>query len=217
MSGTSLDGIDAALVRFRGPTHCDLLHFVTRPYAFREQSAILEGIHGARARDLAKLHTQLSLWSAEAVETLLAESKVRPSDLGFIAMHGQTIWHEPPLVSWQLGEPAVLAERFGVRVVSNFRSRDVAAGGQGAPLVPISDLLLFGDPEHPRVLLNIGGMANLTYVPHLGEEQGVLAFDTRPGVAVLDGVARLVDARRSYDRDGKLAAQGHPDEAVLAE
>ena len=215
MSGTSLDGIDAALVRFRGPTHCDLIHFVTRPYASQEQSAILEGIDGARAPDLARLHTQLSLWSAEAVETLLAESRVRASDLGFIAMHGQTIWHEPPLVSWQLGEPAVLAERFGVRVVSNFRSRDVAAGGQGAPLVPIADLLLFGDPEHPRVLLNIGGMANLTYVPRRAVEEGAFAFDTGPGMALVDALARKANPGSRFDEDGRLARQGAVNERLL--
>jgi len=90
-------------------------------------------------------------------EALLAEAHVRASDLGLIAMHGQTIWHEPPAVSWQLGEPAVLAERFGVRVVSNFRARDVSAGGQGAPLVPVADVLLFGHPEEPRILSTSGG------------------------------------------------------------
>ena len=130
------------------------------------------------------------------------------SDLGLIAFHGQTVWHEPPLVTWQLGEAAVLAERFGVRVVSNFRARDLAAGGQGAPLVPMADVLLFASPEGPRALLNLGGMANVTYVPRRGEEDGVLAFDTGPGVAVIDGVARQVDGRRSYDRDGLIAARG---------
>jgi anhydro-N-acetylmuramic acid kinase len=111
----------------------------------------------------------------------------------------------------------VLAERFGVRVVSNFRPRDVAAGGQGAPLVPMADVLLFAAPDRPRVLLNLGGMANVTYVPRRAQEEGVLAFDTGPGVAVIDGVARQVDARRSYDRDGLIAAQGKADEALLGE
>ena len=158
---------------------------------------------------------RLADWAADAVETLLAQAQVPASDLGLIAFHGQTVWHEPPLVTWQLGEAAVLAERFGVRVVSNFRARDLAAGGQGAPLVPMADVLLFAAPEGPRVLLNLGGMANVTYVPRRGEEDGVLAFDTGPGVAVIDGVARQVDGRRSYDRDGLIAARGNADEAVL--
>jgi anhydro-N-acetylmuramic acid kinase len=116
-----------------------------------------------------------------------------------------------------LGEPAVLAERFGVPVVSGFRARDVAAGGQGAPLVPMADVLLFASPDTPRVLLNLGGMANLTYVPRRAQEDGVFAFDTGPGVAVIDGLAKLIDGRRSYDRDGLLAAQGRANEDVLAE
>src|ERR687884_350278 len=159
----------------------------------------------------------LAEWAAEAIETLLVQAHVPATALGFIAFHGQTIWHEPPLVSWQLGEPAVLAERFGVRVVSGFRARDVAAGGQGAPLVPMADVLLFASPEIPRILLNIGGMANLTYVPRRSEENGVLAFDTGPGVAVIDAMARMVDERRSYDRDGRLAGKGSVNEAVLAD
>src|SRR3954451_20543431 len=217
MSGTSLDGMDAALVRFHGPTHADLIDFVTRPYTDDERAELRHALAGADAPSLARLHVRLAEWAAEAIETLLAQSQVPPSDLTFIAFHGQTVWHEPPLVSWQLGEPAVLAERFGVRVVSNFRARDVAAGGQGAPLVPMADVLLFASAEGPRVLLNLGGMANLTYVPRRAQEDGVLAFDTGPGVAVIDGVARQVDARRSYDRDGLIAARGRPDEAVLAE
>jgi anhydro-N-acetylmuramic acid kinase len=111
----------------------------------------------------------------------------------------------------------VLAERFGVRVVSGFRPRDVAAGGQGAPLVPMADVLLFAATDHPRVLLNLGGMANLTYVARRGQEEGAFAFDTGPGVAVIDGVARLVDRRRSYDRDGLVAARGKVHQDVLAE
>ena len=126
MSGTSLDGVDAALVRFEGPTRCQLLGFETRPYSTAEREQLLAAIAAGGARELALLHVRLSEWAVEAVEGVLAETHTRASDLGFIAMHGQTIWHEPPAVSWQLGEPAVLAERFGVRVVSNFRARDVA-------------------------------------------------------------------------------------------
>jgi anhydro-N-acetylmuramic acid kinase len=130
-------------------------------------------------------------------------------------MHGQTIWHEPPTVSWQLGEPAILAERFGVRVVSNFRARDVAAGGQGAPLVPIADVLLFAHPDQPRVLLNLGGMANLTFVPRRAAENGAFAFDTGPGVALIDAVTRMVDPALRYDCDGALAAKGRVHEDLL--
>jgi anhydro-N-acetylmuramic acid kinase len=132
-------------------------------------------------------------------------------------MHGQTVWHEPGRVSWQLGEPAVLAERFGRPVVSNFRARDVVAGGEGAPLVPIADVLLFGAADGPRTLLNLGGMANLTWVPRRAVDEGLVAFDTGPGVAVIDAVARLVDPSLPYDRGGDLAARGMVHEGVLSE
>ncbi len=217
MSGTSLDGMDAALVRFQGPTHATLLEFVTRPYTDAERAQLRQALNGATAATLARLHVQLAEWASDAVQTLLERSNVPASDLSLIAFPGQTIWHEPPVVSWQLGEPAILAERFGVRVVSGFRARDVAAGGQGAPLVPMADVLLFAAVDTPRILLNLGGMANLTYVEQRALDQGVLAFDTGPGMALIDATARLVDRSCSYDRDGKIAAQGQIDEHVLGE
>jgi anhydro-N-acetylmuramic acid kinase len=220
MSGTSLDGVDAALVRIQGPTHATLLDFVTRPYEDGERAELHAALDpGAQvgAAALARLHVRIAEWAADAVQILLTQARTPASDLAFIAFPGQTVWHEPPAVTWQLGEPAILAERFGVRVVSGFRPRDVAAGGQGAPLVPMADVLLFAAADHPRVLLNLGGMANLTYVARRAEEEGVLAFDTGPGVAIIDGVARLVDPRHPYDRDGLIAAKGSASEAVLAE
>jgi anhydro-N-acetylmuramic acid kinase len=209
--------MDAAVVRFSGPTHADLLGFVTRPYDAFERKLIEAALAGGAPRDFATLHARLGEWAAEAVDHAMAAARTRASDLTFIAFHGHTIWHEPPLISWQLGEPAVLAERFGVRVVSNFRARDVAAGGQGAPLVPIADVLLFGAADGPRVLLNIGGMANLTYVTRRGEEAGALAFDTGPGMAVIDATARLVEPSLPFDRDGAVSARGRADDAVLGE
>lgn len=217
MSGTSLDGMDAALVRFDGPTQATLLDFVTRPYSADERDELRRGIAEGNAPALARLHVRIADWAAEAVQAVLVQARVPATDLAAIGFHGQTIWHAPPEVTWQLGEPAVLAERFGVKVVSNFRSRDVAAGGQGAPLVPIADVLLFGRTDSPRVLLNLGGMANLTYVARRAEEEGAFAFDIGPGVAVIDAVARMVDGRRSFDRDGLLAAKGTPNEALLEE
>ncbi len=141
--------------------------------------------------------------------------------IGAIAFPGQTVWHEPPEVSFAMGEPAILAEQFGVRVVHGFRARDVAAGGQGAPLVPIADALCFGATDHARVLLNIGGMANVTWVGRRGVLEDVIGADTGPGMAIIDGVARLVDAARPYDVDGELAAAGVVDigtlEALMAD
>jgi anhydro-N-acetylmuramic acid kinase len=209
--------MDAALVRLDGPTHATLLEFITRPYTDDERAQIRAAFDGATASGLARLHVRVAEWAAEAVQSVLLRGKVRASELSLIAFPGQTIWHEPPVVSWQLGEPAVLAERFGVPVVSGFRARDVAAGGQGAPLVPMADVLLFAAADAPRILLNLGGMANLTYVERRAQEDGVLAFDTGPGVAVIDATARMVDQSSSYDRDGRIAARGKVDETVLTD
>lgn len=217
MSGTSLDGVDAALVEI-GPRHrVRLCAFRSDPYTPDERQRILSAIATGTARDLAALHVWLGERFAAAAARVLQDAVVKPSRLGFIASHGQTVWHEPGRATLQLGDPAVLAERFGVTVVSDFRSRDVAAGGQGAPLVPIADALLFGHARHGRALLNIGGMANVTWVPRRGRSEGVVAFDTGPGVAALDAVVRAVRPDLPYDEGGTLAARGQPVEPVLRE
>jgi anhydro-N-acetylmuramic acid kinase len=210
MSGTSLDGVDAALVEIGPRNRVRLRRFRSEPYDVDERKCILDTIAGGTARELATLNVWLGERFAAAVERLLGDAGIAPAKLAFVASHGQTIWHEPGRATLQLGDPAVLAERFGVTVVSDFRSRDVAAGGQGAPLVPIADALLFGHPRHGRALLNIGGMANVTWVPKRGRTDGVMAFDTGPGVAVLDAVVRAVRPDLAYDDDGALAAEGKP-------
>ncbi|HEU5358197.1 MAG TPA: anhydro-N-acetylmuramic acid kinase [Gemmatimonadales bacterium] len=218
MSGTSLDGVDAALVRFDGPTRAELLGFVSRRYTDEQREELVRALEGdATPQDLARLHVRLAEWAGEAVDRLLKQQHLKASDLAGIAFPGQTLWHEPPTVSWQLGEPAVLVERFGVRVVSGFRAADVAAGGQGAPLVPMADVELFGAPDHARILLNLGGMANLTWVERLGREETAFAFDTGPGMAVVDAAARTVDPTLPFDRDGKVSALGKLDEELLKE
>lgn len=217
MSGTSLNGMDAALVRLDGPTHAQLLAFASRPYDEEERALLAAALAGGTPREFAHLHARLGRWAADAVQAVLLQGHTRASDLDLIAFPGQTMWHEPPVVTWQLGEPAILAEEFGVRVVSGFRGRDVAAGGQGAPLVPMADVLLFGATDHPRVLLNLGGMANLTWVRRRADESGAIAFDTGPGMAVIDAVAGLVRPGAVMDLDGRLAASGTPDDTVLEE
>ncbi len=216
MSGTSLDGISAALVRLADrPPGATLVAFHQEPYTVPERGQIIDTIARGGAKDLAVLHVALAERFAGAALQLLANAKVSPHELGFIASHGQTVWHEPGRASLQLGDPAVLAERLGVRVVSDFRARDVAAGGQGAPLVPLADVMLFGHEAHGRLLLNIGGMANVTWVPRRGVTEGALAFDTGPGVAVVDAVTRRLDPDAAYDRDGERARRGKPRVAVL--
>jgi anhydro-N-acetylmuramic acid kinase len=216
MSGTSLDGVSTALVRLTDtPLDARLVAFHQDAYAAPERAQIIETIARGGARDLALLHVALGERFAGAVLELLATAKLAPRDVAFVASHGQTIWHEPGRASLQLGDPAVIAERVGVRVVSDFRARDVAAGGQGAPLVPIADVLLFGHPERGRLLLNIGGMANVTYAARRGDLDGAVAFDTGPGIAVVDAVTRQVDPAAPFDADGERARRGKPARKVL--
>src|SRR5438105_9996300 len=220
MSGTSLDGVSTALVKLRDeppdPPRARLIAFRQEPYSAAERGAIIDGIARGTPKDLAFLHVALGERFAGAVLSLLAQARLTPRDLTFVASHGQTVWHEPGRATLQLGDAAVIAERVGIRVVSDFRARDVAAGGQGAPLVPLADVLLFGHPERGRLLLNIGGMANVTYAPRLGVTEGALAFDTGPGVAVVDAVTRRIDPAARFDLDGERARRGKPARKVLA-
>lgn len=208
MSGTSGDGVDAALVQVREPLDARLVGFCTEPYGEAERAAMAEAVASGGARELALLHAALGERFAAAALAVLAAARVAPHDVSVIASHGHTVWHEPGRVSWQLGDPAVIAERVGVTVVSDFRARDVAAGGQGAPLVPLADVMLFGRDDRPRVLLNLGGMANITYVPRRGDLAGAIAFDTGPGVAVIDAVAARLDPPARFDDGGAGAARG---------
>src|SRR2546426_4570243 len=216
MSGTSLDGVSTALVRLDAqPLDAQLVAFRQDPYTAPERGQIIEAIARGGSKDLALLHVALGERFAGAVLQLLAQAKVAPRDLSFIASHGQTIWHEPGRATLQLGDPAGIAERVGGRVVSDFRSRDVAAGGQGAPLVPLADVVLFGHPECGRLLLNIGGIANVSFAPRRGVTGGALAFDTGPGVAVVDAVTRRIDPAASFDAGGERARRGKPSRKVL--
>jgi anhydro-N-acetylmuramic acid kinase len=224
MSGTSLDGIDAALVEFSGTVETPtwrLRGFLEVPYSPQQRAAIHDGITGGGAEVLCRLHADMGEWFADAVLRLCAEQGVAVGDVDVIGSHGQTMWHEPPGpagrgATLQIGCPATIAERTGVPVVSDFRSRDMAAGGEGAPLVPWVDRLLFSHEARCRVLQNIGGMANLTWLPPRGAAQTVLAFDTGPGNALIDAATELAtQGALTYDIDGAWAASAAPDDALL--
>ena len=216
MSGTSLDGVATALVRLtEHPLDAQLVAFHQDAYSATERGQIIDAIARGGAKDLALLHVALGERFAGAVLQLAAAAKVSPRDLAFVASHGQTIWHEPGRATLQLGDPAVIAERLGVRVIGDFRARDVAAGGQGAPLVPLADVLLFGHPERGRLLLNVGGIANVTWAPRRGVVAGAVAFDTGPGVAVIDAVTRRIDPTARFDVGGERARRGKPCRPVL--
>ena len=219
MSGTSLDGISAAVVRFRGydPVGFELLAFVSTSYSKADRDRLARALTGTTAAEYCKINFDLGDWLANAALQALNESGIPRSDISAIASHGQTIWHEAGHSTWQTGEPAVIAERTGIPVISDFRVRDMAAGGQGAPLVPIADALLFSSKKEWRALQNIGGIGNVTVVPPGGDVTGVRAFDTGPGVAVIDGVTRALRPDLPYDVDGKLAKAGKANDKVVSE
>jgi anhydro-N-acetylmuramic acid kinase len=226
MSGTSLDGIDAALVEFGGSPSAPqwrLCAFIDVPYTAEQRVAIHDGIVAGSAATLCRLHADIGEWFADAVHRVCAAAGIRATDVRVIGSHGQTVWHEPPRhdrrgSTLQIGCPATIAERTGIPVVSDFRARDVAAGGEGAPLVPWVDRLLFSHAARRRVLQNIGGMANLTWLPPRGAREPLLAFDTGPGNALMDAAVELATGGAStFDRDGAWAAAGVVDETLLAE
>jgi anhydro-N-acetylmuramic acid kinase len=221
MSGTSLDGISSAVVRFSlgdgDRVHYELLATGVGPYDAERRNRLLRAVNGAPPAEYCRLNVDLAHWFADAAVAVLAEAGVPRSEIAAIASHGQTIWHEPGHSTWQVGEPAVIAERTGIDTITNFRARDVAADGQGAPLVPIADALLFSAPGHWRALQNLGGIGNVTIVPPGGGIEGTRAFDTGPGVMVIDGVVRTLVPPQTYDADGAIARTGTAIDAVVDE
>lgn len=209
MSGTSLDGIDAAVIRTDGLTYVETGDFITVPYddGFRERLRACLGGRGPVGeveRELTELHA--------GVVRRLAE-RTGPIDL--IGFHGHTILHAPERRrTWQIGDGALLALLTGIPVVHDFRSADVAAGGQGAPLVPLYHQALSADLDRPLAVLNIGGVANVTWLGRRGGKD-VLAFDTGPGNALIDDWV-LSRTGRPFDADGALAASGTIDQSVLS-
>jgi anhydro-N-acetylmuramic acid kinase len=206
MSGTSLDGIDVAIVNINGP-RVSTIGFQSTPYSEGVRRAIL-GVSNTTTttREISRLNFQLGELYARAIQR--ACRRYGPVEL--IGCHGQTIYHEGGASTLQIGEAAVIAERTGVPVVSDFRTRDIAAGGQGAPLVPFVDGLLFGHPRRTRIALNIGGIANITVIP------AGIAFDTGPGNMAIDALVReYTGGRQNFDRGGRIAAQGNLDRALL--
>lgn len=220
MSGTSHDGISAAVVRFLPGEQSDrprpeLLAFVQRPYDNAFRARVLHAIaHPCAPVDYTRLDFELGEQLGAAAIAAIAESGLGRADIDAIASHGHTVWHDPPRATWQFGQPAVIAERTGCTVIADFRTRDVAAGGQGAPLVPIADALLFAGPDW-RALQNIGGIGNVTIVPPGGGVTGTRAFDTGPGVGVIDAVVRTLRPELPYDVNGALAAEGRAIEPVV--
>jgi len=237
MSGTSADGINVALVRFRDlasrdtsrgrghPRHAalELLGHAEYPYPQQVRRAVLAAMNAERARvaDLARLNSLLGELYADAV---LDSQRRFHHKAELVGCHGQTLYHQGQrahflgrkiATTWQTGESAIIAARARVPVVSDFRPADMAFGGKGAPLVPFLDYMLYRDPRVGRIVQNIGGIANLTAIPAGASSQQIVAFDTGPGNMVIDAVTERL-FHLPYDRDGKLASSGCAIERVVA-
>jgi anhydro-N-acetylmuramic acid kinase len=212
MSGTSLDGISAAVVSFReahGRVQPSLRHFLQRPYSAAQRDRLASAMQHGSAREYCRVHTDLGTWLGEAACEALQQADVAPAAVRAIASHGQTLWHEPGHSTWQIGDAARIAELTGCAVISDFRTRDMAVGGQGAPLVSMADQLLFAHDTEWRALQNIGGIGNVTLVPPrtLAGGAPVRAFDTGPGVVMLDAVTQQLFGE-PFDRDARIAVTG---------
>ena len=227
MSGTSVDGIDVALVRLLGRgfrTRFELLHHAHTPFPARVRRAVLAVMNVPRAAvaDLARLNFLLGELYGSAV---VATAKKAEVSLDLAGCHGQTIYHQGTpraflgreiACTWQTGEGAIIAARTGVPVVSDFRPADMAAGGTGAPLVPFLDYLLYRHRRRGRIVQNIGGIANLTAIAARAKPEEVIAFDTGPGNMVIDAVTERLFGK-PFDRDGRIAARGRVLDVVVSE
>lgn len=223
MSGTSVDGIDVAIVEIveeDGVIDLELLHFDTVAYPSAVKKGILELCNPSTAsiQMISNMNMLLGMLFAEAVNQVVKQAGFCNEAIDFISSHGQTIFHQPEKVNTaghlvsstlQIGDISMIAELTGITTVGDFRTRDMAVGGQGAPLVPYADYLLFRDQEIGRVLVNIGGIANLSILPKACNEDQVIAYDTGPGNMIIDYFAeQSSNGILSCDVDGKLALQG---------
>jgi anhydro-N-acetylmuramic acid kinase len=232
MAGTSLDGVDAALVRVTGPAtapRARLLEFISAPYSPSVRRRVLRVAAGepVAAREVSQLNSLLGALFADAAMEVCHKAGITTRRLAGIGSHGQTIFHQGNATveagrkvrsTLQIADPAAIAERTGAVVVANFRTADMAAGGQGAPLVPLVDYLLLSDRKQGTVALNIGGIANVTVMPAGAAEEDVYGFDTGPGNMVMDGLVRtFTRGRRHYDPNGRMAARGEILDDLLAQ
>ena len=222
MSGTSADGIDVALVEISGGPpdwKWRLIAFQCLPWTEPLRDAILRAcLPDATVARIVPLHTELGEKFAEAAQAVSEKAGISLSQIDAIASHGQTIRHIAPQRgdgelsaggTLQIGDSAVIAARTGCRVVSDFRAADMALGGQGAPLVPFADYAFFASPQETRAVQNIGGIANVTYLPKNGALTDVLAFDTGPGNMVMDAlVFRFTNGEKRFDSGGEMAGRG---------
>ena len=228
MSGTSADGIDVALVRMSGRTP-KLEHFAALPFPGRVREAILRLGEGRATTtgEISQLNFLLGEVFADAALAACRKFRVRPSQISLIGSHGQTVFHQGVPASFcgrkvastlQIGDPSVIAGRTGITTVGDFRPADMAAGGQGAPLVPFVDYLLYRSERIGRAALNIGGISNVTVIPRTARIEDVFAFDIGPGNMVIDALVRhFTRGRKVFDRNAGMAARGAVLPGLLAD
>jgi len=228
MSGTSADGVDVAIVDIaERKVQLRAFEMFSYPPALRAEILRLFRPESARLDNICHYNFVLGEVFADALVKLCSKSGIPLSSIDLIGSHGQTIYHSPRRRRYgrrtirstlQIGEPSVIAQRTGVTTVADFRPRDMAAGGEGAPLVPYADHVLFGHNRLSRAVQNIGGIANVTFLPGGCKSAEILAFDTGPGNMVIDGIIRLATGgKRNFDRGGKMAARGIVDNKLLGE
>ena len=216
MSGTSLDGVDAILVEIID-NKFKPLKFITLEYEEEFKKRILKNLSdkSAKLSEISSLNFELGYKFVDAINLLLKDTKYCYNDIEFVASHGQTIWHDPKgekcdkavPSTLQIGEPSVISYNTGIRTISNFRTMDVAAGGEGAPLVPYTEYLLYRSDTENIVLQNIGGISNLTYLPKKCSIEDVFSFDTGPGNIMIDYFVKKYFGK-PYDENGDIANSG---------
>jgi len=226
MSGTSVDGVDAAIIDIDNEK-VSVRAFDTFPYSAELRRDIIQlcGIESCNVADVCHLNFVLGEVFAESVLKLCKKSGIGLSTIDLIGSHGQTIYHNPKgrrlgkktvRSTLQIGEPSIIAQRTGITTVADFRPRDMAAGGQGAPLVPFADYFLFRDKRRNRAIQNIGGIANVTSLPAGCRTGDIIAFDTGPGNMIIDGIVSIISrGKQKFDRGGKIAARGTIDKTIL--
>ena len=230
MSGTSCDGIDACLVKITGnglSTKVDIIGFETYPYENKIRELIFEASckETGTVDKICQLDFTLGKLFADAAGQIAAKMSIPLSEIDIVGSHGQTIYHVSSLKesndkvvrsTLQIGEPSVIAQETGVTTVADFRTRDIAAGGEGAPLTPYADLVLFGKDGVGRAMQNIGGISNVTFLPADGNIKEIIAFDNGPGNMIIDRFAEIItDGKLKYDKNGEFASRGRLNQDLL--
>lgn len=231
MSGTSADGIDVALVSISGAPPritAKLVNFTSLPFPKKVRAAVLRVAEGeaVTSGEISQLNFRLGDLFARACQDACRQFRISPKKIALIGSHGQTVFHQGMPASYlgasmastlQIGEPSIIAARTGITTVADFRPADMAVGGQGAPLVPFVDYVLYRDENLGRVALNLGGIGNVTVIPHRAQPREVSAFDTGPGNMVIDALVKRYTRGQTFDRDARIAQRGRCLPRLLSE